>query len=181
MFTAGHVVFSDKGFGRAVKVIVTPGLTSQYPGYSVEALDVRYPPSWQSSLKEPWDYGAVILRDRVTFANFGIIPLFSASDSYLNSMVPSGRRVVIAGYPDAHKGQMWSCKDFVSDCDATTVRHKVRTWGGDSGAPLLTIDGAIAVHSGWLTDTSFNVGRRVTSEVVGQANSWIAEAARLTS
>jgi V8-like Glu-specific endopeptidase len=185
VLTAGHVVFSQE-YGRAAEVTVTPGLTSAYAGFPVQSNVVRCRGEWPQTFSERWDFGAVILPDRIAYANFGIIPLLTVDDDYISNLISNGKRVVVAGYPDAHQGQMWACKDILFGCDATSVKHQVRTWGGDSGAPVLTkdvrkLDVAIAVHSGWQTDTSYNVACRVTNELVSQANAWIAEAQNLTS
>src|SRR5262245_31057202 len=64
VFTAGHVVFSDKGHGKAAELTITAGLTSQYPGSPLPSETVRYDDRWPQTFAEKWDYGAVILPNR---------------------------------------------------------------------------------------------------------------------
>lgn len=81
-----------------------------------------------------------------------------------------GNEVMSAGYPDNkdHGFQMYSSLDIIERIDECVIRHKVDTYEGQSGSPLILSNGGyrvVGVHTKGFDSEALNRGCLIYGEV----------------
>lgn len=196
VLTAAHVVHHPK-FGRATELLVAPGcFTDTIPDQPderfaqvVSGSALRTHEKWLRPGSDPeFDYGAILLPDRVKFLPCGKFALRSASENALQrNLREHATNFMVAGFPVDKGGgtQQWYAQGPLFIIKQKWFGHLVGTIEGQSGGPVggmakdpataQSVPIAFGVHSRGSADTRYNIAVRVDAEFLEHVNLWKRE------
>lgn len=196
VLTAAHVVHHPK-FGRATELLVAPGCFSdtipdqpdERFAQVVSGSALRTHEKWLRPRSDPeFDYGAILLPDRVKFLPCGKFALRSASENALQrNLREHATNFMVAGFPVDKGGgtQQWYGQGPLFVIKQKWFGHLVATIEGQSGGPVggmakdpataRSIPIAFGVHSRGSADTRYNIAVRVDTEFLEHVKLWKRE------
>lgn len=131
--TAGHCVYWNGAW--ATNYTVTPGRNG--PSYKPfgtctgTSADVWSNTTWTSSYNSDYDYGMIKLRCDVGNSTGWMGWWYSSGENLVNQYF------YVEGFPgDKPYATMWWDGDTIASQSANRVRHRIDTFGGESGSPL---------------------------------------------
>ncbi len=170
VLTAAHCLYDETGWVRDIRVV--PGRNGAAEPFGFQwGVDWWVPDEWYANPGDvEFDWGIITLADSALSTMAGSFNIASHLTSTLQR--PDYQPAMI-GYPgDKSLGTMWmgAKPAFLSATD-THLLHEIDTFSGQSGSAIFSVNfdqyflGYIsAIHTNGAT--SFNFGRRVTSEVI---------------
>jgi V8-like Glu-specific endopeptidase len=192
VLTAAHVL-RDHKLDWAVELEFLPGCAfARNQAVVVDASRYRVSGRWDPrSIPLTADYGAIFLPDRDRYAGCGVFTIAPIAPSFVERHERLGTKdFMIAGFPgDKPFGSMWVGGDTIAPRGATTMRHRIDTIVGQSGAPLFAaVDDpatqrrlplAIGIHSRGSSApgeaNQYNEARLVDGGLIEDLNRWAAE------
>jgi glutamyl endopeptidase len=175
LITAGHCVYRHENQGEVDRIEVFPGRDGvEKPFGSCEATEFRYPDEWKREGRHIYDYGAIILpRDRRYGTDLGHFGFARLSDPSLDGLLAN-----LSGYPgDKPPGTQWFHARPLTDITGSSLRYKIDTFEGHSGAPLWWLkDGkryVVGIHNAGSNRS--NHATRINRTVFDNLKKWKAE------
>jgi V8-like Glu-specific endopeptidase len=134
---------------------------------------------WIKEKSPEYDYGVILLEQPLGPA-LSVFPVAALTDAQLDGLTAN-----IAGYPSDRDlaSRMYFHARTIAAVGARLVQYDIDTYRGQSGSPVWVVlpDGrriAVAVHTnGRYPSLEFNSGTRITADVLGNLQQWMAEAA----
>lgn len=182
LITAGHCVSvfrrntSIHGLVRSIRVMParngeTDPSGSPFGWVEVDRENLRVHERWRDDGDVEFDYGAIILPpDQPLGATIGVFNTRPFTDAELQNATAT-----LSGYPDdVPEGTQWRETNPIRRVGARQVQYDIFTVRGQSGSPLFfgnpSVQEVCAIHN--LGGAPFNIGVRITQDVINQLRSW---------
>ena len=168
LMTGAHCVACTKHGDTACKITMYFGYKSnknyllKYDGATTYWYGTNFRDS-QGTYNTDWDYAYVHLEKNVgdTTGWFGLTAM---SDSSLRTSY-----LEVAGY---RHGKLKTSRGSITSIRDLSVYHSADTEPGNSGCPIFTDDYyAVAINVAENNDRAYNVGRRITSDLISEMRS----------
>ncbi|MEO1611488.1 MAG: trypsin-like peptidase domain-containing protein [Pseudomonadota bacterium] len=165
VITAGHNVFSAKGFGWASEITVYPGRSGASKPWKVSGSQVDALRGWHERLDVASDLGMVRLSAPAHGQDSDWFGVLEISDQDLADKP----KVYSIGYPGSAQGTQWFDHGPIVGHDNNFIHHRLDTMPGNSGGPIVIQVGdglwrVIGVHV--YGETTRNLARRINGRNV---------------
>jgi len=179
VITAGHCVYRHANGGQVTQVEVIPGRDGPEPPYrynSCISKEFAWAEMWKKEAQHAHDYGAIFLPNDCRFGDkLGYFGYADLTTEQLGQI-----EVCLSGYPSDKKleSTQWYHVRRLNKVTETSLRHKIDTFEGHSGAPLWHVEGdenrhVVGIHN---AGSSFiNHATRINDAVFQQIKDWRVE------